>query len=354
MDCKEKVLEFRNAFNLRYDIAIVCTGSTPRRIKLPKTLDLANVYYLRSADDARHIEHASTPESNAVIIGGSFVALEVASCLSLQCRSVTVVVRSSYPFRFLGPQVGIALQRLHESRGVRFVTNAEAMHFEEFNGQVRNVILRDGSKLPADIVIVGIGAVPCTKFITGVERGTDGSLSVDKQMRVRGMVDLYAAGDVCVFPSVITVPVRVEHWKCALQQGKTAAHSIMGEAKDFEIGHIFWSVQYGRNLRFAGPGVYEYDAVFFDGKPDSLKFIAYYIHKNKIVALLSCAKDPVASAASELFKSGLMPSWERQFAINPSAATNKILERFQIVGTICDDNAPPDYSLFKVSLCSCC
>ena len=348
MDCKEKVIQFRNAYNLKYDNAIICTGSSPRRIKLPRTLELSNLFYLRSSEDSRQIEHASTSDSHAVIIGGSFVALEVASCLSIQCKTVTVVIRSSCPFRFLGPQVGVAIQRFHESKGVRFVTNMEVMHFEESDGKVQAVVLRDGSKLTADLVVVGIGAVPCTKFITGVERGMEGSLQVDKHMKVVGANDLWAAGDVCVFPSVISVPVRVEHWKCAVQQGKTAAHSIMGENVDFEIGHIFWSVQYGRNLRFAGPGVYEFDSIFFDGKPSTLKFVAYYVHKFKIVAVLSCSRDPVASAASELFKLGQVPSWERRFASNPSEATSRILAHFHLSSSACDENAPPDYTLFKV------
>lgn len=150
---------------LSYHRLLLATGSVPGKLNVPGT-DLGNVFTLRSQADALEILEATRPGVRVVVIGGSFIALEVASCLALRRIPVTAVVHDAAPFaRTLGPEVGAILQRWHESKGVEFRLNSQVDRLEG-TGIIRHVVLQSGEKLPADLVIVGIGVRPAVDFAT--------------------------------------------------------------------------------------------------------------------------------------------------------------------------------------------
>src|SRR5262249_15125432 len=151
-----------------YDALLVATGGAPRKLPFQSD-DLANVFLLRSFADADAIIEAAAESSRAVVIGASFIGMEAASSLTERQCSVTVVAPDPVPFqKTLGAEIGALLRRLHESHGVKFKLGANVAGFEGA-GKVEAVLLENGDRLEADLVIVGVGVKPATDFLEGVE-----------------------------------------------------------------------------------------------------------------------------------------------------------------------------------------
>jgi len=196
---------------------------------------------------------------------------------------------------------------------------------KEFLGKddtVTAVVLDDGSTIGADIVILGAGIIPATNFISAVTAVTDGtpsaqslrtsiekfrdqSIVVDEYMRAA--VGVYAAGDIARFPYFHTgEKIRVEHYGMSQYQGAIAAHSFAGKPVPARSVPFFWTVQYGKSIRYAGHA-FTWDTIYIDGELENYKFAAYFIKGDTIDAVASIGRDPLVSAAAELFQLGKMP-----------------------------------------------
>lgn len=203
-------------------------------------------------------------------------------------QSVTVVGVEAVPLdRVLGPKVGAVFQRLHEKNGVRFVLGAslKGLHAaEDRPGSVAAVEVGSGEMIPADLVIMGVGVRPQTDFIAGaVPLEEDGSVLVDEYMRVVGCENIFAAGDIAKFTYFATGKrVRIEHWDVAQQQGRIAGHNMASTADALRKYHsvpFFFTMQFGKSVRYAGSAHSGYDEVEIEGdlESDSPSFAAYYI-----------------------------------------------------------------------------
>jgi len=304
-DDKTVTLASGEVFN--YDGCLLATGGIPRRLPIPGG-DLGNVYCLRVAEEA-HAIAANAEGKNLVIIGSSFIGMEVAAALVAKAKSVSVVGMEKVPFeRVLGVEVGAALQKLHESKGVKFYLSATTKEFQG-EGSVNAVVLGDGTVLEADVVVVGAGVVPATGFVKGssINRARDQSIVVDEYLKAAE--GLWAAGDVARYRYHVTYEaVRVEHWGMAQTQGRAAARAYLGKQKgQFDIVPFFWTVQFGKSVRYAGHAT-SFDEVIVHGSPDELKFVAYYARQGKVLAVAALGMDPLVSAAADLLGVDKMPS----------------------------------------------
>ena len=198
VDAAAKAITFADGDALSYHTLLLAPGGKARPLEVPGA-GLANVFTLRSADDADAIIAAAGSDQRAVVVGASFIGMETAASLTKRGLKVTVVGPGAIPFTStLGPEIGKMLIDLHQEQGVAFRMGERVARLAG-NGRVESVILDNGTSLAADLVLAGLGVRPATGFLQGVPLNADGSLTVDQHLRAGE--DLYAAGDIARFPT---------------------------------------------------------------------------------------------------------------------------------------------------------
>jgi NADPH-dependent 2,4-dienoyl-CoA reductase/sulfur reductase-like enzyme/nitrite reductase/ring-hydroxylating ferredoxin subunit len=304
IDPVARTVTFSDGDSLTYDALLVATGGTPRKLQFPRD-DLANVFLLRSYADAEAVIEGAAGSPRAVIIGASFIGLEAASSLTERKCSVTVVAPDTVPFqKTLGAEIGALFQRLHESHGVKFKLGSSVARFEG-SGRVEAVVLENGERLEADLVVVGVGVKPATDFLVGVELSRDGGVIVDQHLRAAE--HLYAAGDIASFPSISTGGrQRIEHWRTALQQGRTAAHNLAGKAVAYDSVPFFWTRQYDAGLLYVGHAE-DWDEIIIQGDLSAQDFLAFYVKGDRILAVAGMNRDRDLAAVEGLMREERMP-----------------------------------------------
>jgi len=281
----------------RYDSLLLATGGTPVRPDLPGA-DLGNVFLLRSRSDADAILAQAERSERAVVLGTSFIGMEVAASLRERGLDVTVVGAENVPFETkLGPEVGGAFKTLHQRRGVAFRLGRKILALRG-DREVHGVVLDGDETLPADLVVIGFGVRPATNKLSGVAFNDDGSISVDDYLRVTG--DVYAAGDIARFPlRGDGEPVRVEHWRVAQQHGRTAALNMLGQTLRYEAVPVFWTIQYLKRLDYIGHAT-NWDDVAVHGDLTKPEFLAYYVKDGFVTAAAGMDRDRDTAALIEL------------------------------------------------------
>ncbi|MFB2772033.1 FAD-dependent oxidoreductase [Pelatocladus sp. BLCC-F211] len=304
-----KAIAFTDGDSLTYDALLVATGGKPRQLDIPGA-DLQNVFTLRSFADGDRILTAIKQKKQAVVIGSSFIGMETAAGLTQQGLQVTVVSPDSVPFKkSLGEQIGKIFQQVHEENGVSFKLGRKAVRFEG-SDKIEAVILDNGDRLSADIVIVGIGVQPATDFLEGVNlHPKDSSVVVDEYLRATD--GIYAAGDIARYPDWRTgESIRVEHWRVAAEQGRIAAQNMAGKAVKFKGLPFFWTMQFKFPLRYVGYAQ-TWDEIVVDGDLQKQQFIAYYIKSDQVLAVATSHRDKETAAISELMRLNQMPTLEQ-------------------------------------------
>ncbi|KAK2460926.1 hypothetical protein APHAL10511_007396 [Amanita phalloides] len=301
--------------SLPYDKLILATGGTPRRLPIEGG-NLENVYTFRGIPDSQKVNEAALEGKRMVVIGSSFISMELVVAVSKRkLASIDVIGMEQYPFEaILGKEVGAGLMKYHESQGVRFhmSTRVERIVPSEDNPNFAGGVVVNDYTIPADFIIMGVGVVPATDFLkgSGIEVEKNGGIRVDECLRVRSVNsnDVYAIGDIAIYPQIHGEETRIEHWNVAGNQGRAVGKTIAGNPQPFVKIPVFWS-SLGQPLRYCGIG-HQYDDVIIKGDPSEMKFIAFYVKQGKVVAVASMQNDPVVLKASELLRLGLMPTPE--------------------------------------------
>lgn len=229
-----------------FDRLLIATGATPVRLPIPGA-DLPHVHYLRTLDDSNAIIDAARQARHVVVIGASFIGLEVAASLTIRGHHVDVLGPDSLPLeRVLGPELGRMVQKLHADHGVTFHLGTHASSIS-----AESVQLVDGTTLPADLVVVGVGVRP------DVSLARDAGLTVDDGVVVSAQLEtsapgIYAAGDIASWPDPRAGRIRVEHWVHAERQGQVAARNMLGANEAFTHPPFFWSQHYDARINYAG------------------------------------------------------------------------------------------------------
>ncbi|KAI9885118.1 MAG: hypothetical protein M1823_003087 [Watsoniomyces obsoletus] len=319
VDFGSKTVHTSSGKQYPYTKLILATGGTPRRLPLPGFKDLNNVFTLRTVADVQAILGAvgENKNKNIVVVGSSFIGLEVANCLSKD-NSVTVIGMESAPLeRVMGAKLGRIFQSMLEKSGIKFHMSAgvEKATPSSSNPQdVGAVHLKDGTELPCDLVVLGVGVAPATEYLKdnpSITLEKDGSLRTDASFLVEGFKDVYAIGDIATHPYLTTTNsgkyTRIEHWNVAQNGGRTVGALISGSRttpKPFTP--IFWSAL-GKQLRYCGNTVDGYDDIVFQGKPEESTFAAFYTNDQTVVAVATMQMDPVMTKSAELMRRGKMP-----------------------------------------------
>jgi 3-phenylpropionate/trans-cinnamate dioxygenase ferredoxin reductase subunit len=269
-----------------YDRLLLTTGSRVRRLDVPG-VELADVRYLRTLPESDVLlERLRSGVGRVVVVGAGWIGLETAAAARKYGASVTVVEVDTLPLRrVLGDEVATVYANLHRDHGVEFRFGAGVREFRGSDGVLTGVVLDDGSELPADLAIVGVGIVPATELAAVAGLAVDNGIAVDGSLRTSDP-DVYAAGDVAsVLHPLVGKRIRVEHWANALNGGPAAARAMAGEDAVYDQVPYFYSDQYDLGMEYAGyvePG--GYDSVVFRGDPASYEFIAFWVKDGRVLA----------------------------------------------------------------------
>jgi 3-phenylpropionate/trans-cinnamate dioxygenase ferredoxin reductase subunit len=231
---------------VKFGALLLATGSSPVKLPIPGA-DLPNVYYLRSLDDSKAIIAATQYGRRAVVIGSSFIGLEVAASLRARNVDVTIVAPESLPLeRILGAELGQMVKAMHESRGVVFRLESGVKSIT-----TDSVELTDGTSIPADFVVIGVGVRPDVALAQEAGLKVDNGVVVNETLETSAP-GIFAAGDIASWPDPRSGQIRVEHWVVAQRQGQFAARNILGSNEAFTLTPFFWSRHYNLSVDYIG------------------------------------------------------------------------------------------------------
>ncbi|XP_007906684.1 apoptosis-inducing factor 3 isoform X2 [Callorhinchus milii] len=305
VDVKNKMVRFKDGLKMEYNKLLIATGSRPKPLQC-RGADLENVYQLRTPEDANHIVKLAS-NRNAVIVGASFIGMEVAAYLTDKAHSVSVIGIENIPFRkVLGEKVGRSIMKMFETNRVKFYMQNEVSELRGQDGKVKEVVLKSGKVLRADVCVVGAGVVPATLFLkqSGINMDSKGFLPVNKLMQTN-VPGVFAAGDVVTFPLAFrnNKKVNVGHWQMAHMHGRIAALNMLGGGIEIKTVPYFWTAMFGKSVRYAGHGE-GFDDVIIQGDLDERKFVAFYTKSDEVIAVSSMNYDPIVSKVAEVMASG--------------------------------------------------
>jgi 3-phenylpropionate/trans-cinnamate dioxygenase ferredoxin reductase subunit len=278
-----KRLQFADGRTLAYDKLALATGGRARRLMLPGA-DKPNVVGLRTIADVQKIRPFCAAGKRMAIVGGGFIGLEVAA---VACKlGLKVTVLEGLPrvlARVTVPEVSSFFERVHREAGVDLRTSVKIDGFEG-SPQVTHVLLGDGTRLETDIVVVGIGIIPNVELAQDAGLAIDNGIVVDEQTRTADP-DVVAAGDCTNHPNeFLGRRVRLESVQNAMEQGRAAAHTILGKSEPYRMVPWFWSDQYDLKLQMVGIST-GFDQVVFRGDPKTQRsFAAFYLGDGRLMA----------------------------------------------------------------------
>uniref|UniRef100_A0A1A9WA16 Rieske domain-containing protein n=1 Tax=Glossina brevipalpis TaxID=37001 RepID=A0A1A9WA16_9MUSC len=304
----KQIVTLSNGMCIRYDKMFIATGSAPT-IPPIEGADLKNVVTVRGYDDSQYIRATANEKTNVVCLGSSFIALELAQALVKQVASVTVVGRGAYPLSAsFGNIIGERVLRLFTENNVKMIMHSGIKKILGNNtGEVEKVLLADDSTLPCNLLILGIGAKPNTKFLenSGLNINADGSINTNMYLK-SSIESIYVGGDVANAPvySFNNELATIGHYQLAQYHGRIAAINMFGcRPEALRAVPFFFTMLFGKGFRFSGYGAFS--DVVIEGDLESLKFVAYFINsKDKVVSVASCGRDPVVAQFAELQSQG--------------------------------------------------
>jgi 3-phenylpropionate/trans-cinnamate dioxygenase ferredoxin reductase subunit len=307
VDPKAHTVTLDSVEPLHYDKLLLTTGSLVRELDVPGS-ENRGIHYLRSIGQSDALRDGLREGMQVLVIGAGWIGLETAAAAREHGASVTVVEMDSLPLRrVLGDEVAAVFRDVHEAHGVDFRFGSGVHEFGGAGGQVTHAVLSDGSEVPADMVIVGVGIRPNVELAEAAGLQVDNGIVTDEYLRTSDP-DVYAAGDVASFMSpLLRARIRVEHWANALNGGKAAGSSMAGKDQPYDRVPYFYSDQYlstpSIGMEYAGyvaPG--GYDQVVFRGTSaiesgKSPEFLAFWTKEGRLLAGMNCnvwdVQDPI-------------------------------------------------------------
>ena len=269
---------------ITYDSLVLATGASPRPLGVPGSGHGA-VFSLRTVEDSEWLRSALEVGGRRIaIVGSGWIGLEVAAAARGYGNDVTVVGRGDVPLgSAVGPELGRVFESLHHANGVTFHNGAHVVAVE--GGDEQAVVLATGERLPADVVVAGVGASPNTAVAERSGLALDNGIPTDQAMRTE-IEDVYAVGDVAdPFLPAIGRRQRNEHWANAIAGGTVAARAILGEDASYDDIPYFYSDQYDLGMEYSGYAPLARGAdVVFRGDVEAREFIAFWVRDERVVA----------------------------------------------------------------------
>ncbi|MGH7073724.1 MAG: FAD-dependent oxidoreductase [Stellaceae bacterium] len=278
-------IEFQDGSRLPFDTLLIATGAEAAHLDIPGA-DLPHVQYLHSLSDSRAIIKLAEAAKRAVIIGASFIGLEVAGSLRSRNIEVHVVAPEAIPMeRILGRELGGLVRTIHEAHGVHFHLGTMPSSIDG-----TGITLQTGEKLPADLIVVGIGVRPNLDLAEKAGIAIDRGVNVDEYLETN-MPGIFAAGDLARWPDLLTGDrIRVEHWVVAERQGQVAARNMLGSRERFNAIPFFWSAHYDVQILYVGHAE-RWDRVEIGGRIEARDCTVTYFRDNRALAVATIGRD---------------------------------------------------------------
>ncbi|KAJ8713044.1 hypothetical protein PYW08_008348 [Mythimna loreyi] len=308
VDTEEKIVHLSNGNKLRYNALYLATGSAPRVPDVPG-IDLQNIFTVRNFDDSVNILNTlgTNKDKDVVVLGLSFIGLESASSCNDKAKSMTVVGKDTSPLgQIFGNEIGRSLQKLFEDKGVKFQFETTIVKCNGENGVLKSVELANGTTLPADILILGVGTTFNTGFLkeSGILMEGNGAVNVDDKLETN-VKNVYAGGDIALAPVFAhgNKHMSIGHIGLAQYHGRVAALNILKKETPLKTVPFFWTMLFGKSIRYAGCGKPASTQV--EGDVDELKFVIFFFDESeKVIAVASCMRDPVVAQFAEFMQQG--------------------------------------------------
>lgn len=294
---------------VRFGQALLATGAMVRRLRVDGATR-SNIHYLRALGNADELRSAIEEAQRIVVVGGSYIATEVAASLALLGMTCVQVMQEELPMeRGFGPVAGEFVRDLLTEHGVEVVGGADVVGFDgegDDEGPVGAVVCEDGRRIEGDLVVVGAGALPDVMLArkSGLVLGDSGGVVCDRTLRT-SEPNVFAAGDMCEYDSVLHErSIRIEHEEVAAAQGRHAARAMLGSDEPFAEVPYFWSdLADWTTLEYVGPAA-QWDEEIVHGDPASGAFSIFYLHEDRLRAALAVGRTDDIERASALMVAG--------------------------------------------------
>jgi len=285
LNVTQKRIQLENGRSYHFDALLLATGADPVKFSIPGASEF-QLHYLRTFADSRTLAQKATSAQQVVLVGASFIALEVAASLRARGLAVHVVAPEQQPLeRVMGVEVGRFLRGLHEAQGVIF-------HLGETVARVdgRKVMLSGGGSVEADFLVLGVGVRPSLALAEQAGLRTDRGVVVNEYLET-SVPGIFAAGDIARWPDPHSGGlVRIEHWVVAERQGQVAARNILGRRERFQAIPFFWTQQYGVSIRYVGHAE-KWDAIEISGSLDAKDCAVSYKLGGRTLAVATISRD---------------------------------------------------------------
>lgn len=306
VDTEKRSVSLSNGRTVDYDRLYIATGLRANKLNIPGA-DLKNVVVLRDYEHSVYTNAQLTQDKEVVVLGASFIALEAANYCLNKVKKVTVVGRDTVPFRaLLGTEIGAAVMNLFLEKGIHFQMKSGMKRIvDDGAGKVGGVELIDGTILKADLCIMGVGSSCYTEFLkdSGLEIRQDGSIEVNEYLETK-IPNVYVGGDIAHAPvwSYDGQKSTIGHYPLAQYHGRIAALNMLNKKTPLKAVPYFWTMLFGKGIRYAGHG--KYDDILYYGDVKGLKFLAFYLQNDRVIAVSSCTMDPYVSKFAEKLAQG--------------------------------------------------
>ncbi|SCM19479.1 ferrodoxin reductase-like protein, putative [Plasmodium chabaudi adami] len=329
VDDEHKKVYLQNGKEIEYDKILITTGLRPAPSPIQNDIPVNNLLTLNCLNDNIKIASFAKEGTRCVIIGSSFIACELTSSLKKKNVNISMVSKNSVPFiGAFGEKIGTIVLNILKEKNVDFYPNTYPVEYiiddgyfalKKNNKAIHGVKLNTGEVIKCDYVIEALGCKPNSEFLKNKFKNEDGFILVDKHFKVKDSQDIYAAGDVCVFPYFVTgEPVNICHWNVAIQQGRIAANNmIKNDQKTYNFIPFFNTNIFGKNFRFSGYAK-DYEKIIYEGDVSKYNFIGYFVKNNKVDAIVTLGNNKMAALNECLLKNKVSKVYELEGGLKNS------------------------------------
>jgi 3-phenylpropionate/trans-cinnamate dioxygenase ferredoxin reductase component len=305
LDPSARTAQLSAGGQISFDRAVLATGALVRRLRVDGA-DLDGIHYLRALGNADAIRADAEDAERVVLVGGSYIACEVAASLTVQGKRCTLLMPEEGPLSLgFGPTAGAFFAGVLRDHGVDWVAGEGLGRFEG-DGRVSRVVTESGRVLDTDMVVMGTGAAPDVMLArsAGLELGETGGVACSATLETSAE-GIWAAGDACEYDSVVhRRRLRIEHWEVARAQGAAVAGYLQGASEPYDEVPYFWSdLADWCTLEYVGPAA-GWDQEVMRGSPESGEFTIYYLTGGRVGGALTVGRSEDLDRARELMRSG--------------------------------------------------